>query len=57
MGLLGGTHGDGTFIAVGNAGNIIISSEKLDECKWVEVKDSSLLEFKNNNLHLSKLEC
>ena len=27
MGLLGGTHGDSTFIAVGNAGNIITSPD------------------------------
>ena len=31
MGLLGASHGDGTFIAVGNAGKIITSS---DGKKW-----------------------
>ena len=35
MGLLGGTHGDDTFIAVGNAGKIITSS---DGKKWTKNK-------------------
>ncbi len=35
MGLLGASHGDSTFIAVGNAGNIITSS---DGTKWTKKK-------------------
>ena len=35
MGLLGATHGDNTFIAVGNTGNIITS---LDGTSWKKKK-------------------
>ena len=38
MGLLGSTQGDGTFIAVGNSGNIITSS---DGVKWTKKKSGT----------------